>query len=33
MKENEKRIAHLYVCTVVIPELGSDRIYEGIYST
>lgn len=32
MKENEKRIGHLYVCTVVIPELGSDRIYEGIYS-
>lgn len=32
MKENEKRIGHLYVCNVVIPELGSDRIYEGIYS-
>lgn len=32
MKENERRVDHLSVCTVVIPELDSDRLFDGIYS-
>lgn len=32
MKENERRVDHLSVCTVVIPELDSDRLFDGICS-